>query len=201
VDQQIGICAHAVFKSENLFQCSRINQVSWQGLCCISIYFCSSNHQSVSCLPSFLHSPVFVVVHHIAPFILVWLGSRPDLLASTVFALLLPCGNHFTEDQLSTELHCKLDMVLNYCVGLSLKTMQSLPSFFLNNLNSNIFLALISLILQNRRCGDLNPDRLLHFDFGLLSVKSFYLQGLRILSTISQSTPPVTPRVSSTAGT
>jgi hypothetical protein len=59
-----------------------------------------------------------------------WLGLRPDLLASTVFALPLPCGiQYFTEDQLSTELRCKLDMVLNYCVGLGLKTMQSLPSF------------------------------------------------------------------------
>jgi hypothetical protein len=96
------------------------------------------------------------------------------------------------KDQYSTKLRCKLNVVLNSHVGLSFKTTQSIPTFCLHGLVFNTFLALISLILWNRRCGDLNPaQRLL---FNLLSVKSPKVEQLNLLFAISQSDPPEMPQ-------
>jgi hypothetical protein len=73
--QQIDICAPAVFKSDNLLRCGRINQVSWPESYWVSIYFCTSNHLSVSCLTSFLHSLVLMAVHLLASFLSVYYRS------------------------------------------------------------------------------------------------------------------------------
>jgi hypothetical protein len=118
--QQISVCAHAVFKSFVAVESIRFpgkDCAAYQFIFALQTIYLSHAFRHFFTLPC---SSLFITSH---PDIgVLWLGSRPDLLASTVLALPLTCGiQYFTEDQLSTELRCELDMVLNYCVGFGLQ--------------------------------------------------------------------------------
>ncbi|KAF8208060.1 hypothetical protein K438DRAFT_314150 [Mycena galopus ATCC 62051] len=63
----------AVFNSVNLFRCGGSIRLPDKDRTGYQLIF-------VSCFPSFLHSPVFVVVHLLAPFVLVYYGSSRVLI-------------------------------------------------------------------------------------------------------------------------
>jgi hypothetical protein len=99
-------------------------------------------------LRPFLHSPVFVVFHLLAPFILVYYGLGRILICCLPLYSLCRFPDVFSSSQriqISTELRSKLDLVLNSCVGLGFKTTQSIPSFLFAQSDLR-HLVLVSLI-------------------------------------------------------